>query len=208
MRISDTVTLNASPERVYAAFRDPAVLARTLPGCETLTTTGDDRYDMRITAGVAAIRGTYDGTVALADLQPPSSFTMTAQGAGAPGTMQAEVAVRLEETGGGTRLTYDADAVLGGMVGGVGQRMITGVGKKMAREFFAAVDDDIAGVRPAAAEPVPTAGAAPAVGQVFAGPAAARPAVAGRQDLLTGIAIGAGLVVLGVIVGGVFGRRR
>ena len=65
MKISGTHSLQAPVEQVWAAFMDPAVLARTLPGCETLTETGPDAYAMRVTAGVAAVKGTYDGTVAI-----------------------------------------------------------------------------------------------------------------------------------------------
>lgn len=213
MRITDTITMAAPVDKVYAAFHDPAVLARTLPGCESLTATGDDTYAMRVTAGVAAIRGSYDGTVSLSGQEPPTRFRMTAQGAGAPGTISADVRVALEDADGGTRLTYEADAIVGGMVGGVGQRMLTGVTRKTAREFFAAVDDDLAGLRPEVATAAAPAGraagaqpaGAPPVGQVFTSPArAADP----QQEFLKGVAVGAGLVLAGVVVGGIFGRRR
>lgn len=209
MRITDTITMAAPLDKVYAAFHDPAVLARTLPGCESLTATGTDTYAMRVTAGVAAIRGTYDGTVALSAQEPPNRFRMKAEGAGAPGTVSADVAVSLEEADDGTRLTYDADAIVGGMVGGVGQRMLTGVTKKMAREFFTAVENDLSGVRaepaPSGQPAVPQTAAAPAVGQVFTPPT--RP-VDPQQEFLKGVAVGAGLVLAGVVVGGIFGRRR
>ena len=133
---------------MWDAFHDPAVLARCLPGCERLTELGPDHYAMTVTAGVAAIKGTYDGEVSLRDPQHPDSFTMKASGAGAPGTVDADVVVRLApSTGGGTDLTYDADASVGGVIGGVGQRMLAGVTKKMAGQFFSAVDADISGVR-------------------------------------------------------------
>lgn len=213
MRITDTITMAAPVDRVYAAFHDPAVLARTLPGCESLTTTGEDTYAMRVNAGVAAIRGLYDGTVALSDQQPPTSFTMKAQGSGAPGTISADVKVTLaDDEGGGTRLSYEADAIVGGPVGGVGQRMLTGASRRMAREFFSAVDADLGGRPTAAAVPGPAGapsgravGAAPAVGEVFTPPArAADP----RGEFVKGVAVGAGLVLAGVVVGSTFGRRR
>jgi carbon monoxide dehydrogenase subunit G len=67
MKISGSNSLNAPVDQVWAAMLDPAVLARCIPGCETLTATGPDQYAMRVTAGVAAIKGTYDGEVALTD---------------------------------------------------------------------------------------------------------------------------------------------
>ena len=89
---------------------------------------------MSVTAGVAAIKGTYAGEVSLADLVAPHSLTMKASGAGAPGTIDADVKVRLAPAaGGGTELTYDADASVGGAIGGVGQRMLAGVDQEDGR---------------------------------------------------------------------------
>jgi carbon monoxide dehydrogenase subunit G len=223
MKVSGSAVLNAPVEQVWAAFNDPAVLARTLPGCQELREVGPDAYKMTITAGVASIKGTYEGDVALTQQNPPGSFVLKAAGAGAPGTVSADVAVNLVDSpSGGTHLTYDADAVVGGVIGGVGQRMLTGVAKKMAGQFFQAVDADIAGVRaPAAAAPgaaaVPTA-AGPAV------PAPAVPAVAGAapavhvpaapvaapaptRDFLVGTLVGAAIALAGVAVGVIAGRR-
>ena len=94
MKITGAVPLSATPDQVWAAIHDPAVLARTLPGCELLTEIGPDAYQMRITAGVAAIKGTYDGTVSLHDTDPPNALKMKAAGSGAPGTVEADVDVR------------------------------------------------------------------------------------------------------------------
>ncbi len=216
MKISGAATLASDPQQVWDAFHDPAVLARCLPGCERLTELGPDHYAMTVTAGVAAIKGTYDGEVSLRDPQHPDSFTMKASGAGAPGTVDADVVVRLAPVdGGGTQLTYDADASVGGVIGGVGQRMLSGVTKKMAGQFFAAVDADIAGVRPAA----PVAAAAPG-GTVPAAEGATtyagRPATANANASLSldsaagfaaGVVVGGLLVLAGVAVGARLGRR-
>ncbi|HSF25888.1 MAG TPA: SRPBCC domain-containing protein, partial [Actinomycetes bacterium] len=174
-----------------------------------------------ITAGVASIKGTYEGEVALADQQPPSTFVLRASGAGAPGTVQADVTVTLAPDGSGgagTLLHYDADAVVGGMVGGVGQRMLTGVAKKTAGEFFKAVDDVLTGaapaVAPAAAEPA-VVGAPAAVGEagpkVFAAPAKPAGALAGGApwwQLLAAFGFGAFWGLAGVVIGSRIARRR
>ncbi len=146
MMVSGSATLNASPDAVWRALNDPAVLVRTIPGCQRLEAVGEDAYTMTVTAGVASIKGVYTGQVRLSDQQPPDSFVLTASGSGAPGTVSADVRVKLTDAGGGTTsLSYDADAIVGGMIGGVGQRMLTGVAKKTAGEFFAAVDDVLNG---------------------------------------------------------------
>ena len=155
MKVAGQATLHAPIERVFAALNDPAVLVRTIPGCQRLEPTGPDAYAMTVTAGVASIKGSYAGTVQLAELQPPNSFVLRASGAGGPGTVTADVSVRLSERDGVTVLDYDADAVVGGMIGGVGQRMLAGVAKKLAGEFFAGVDEVLNGAPVAASDVAP-----------------------------------------------------
>ena len=85
MKVSDEVMLHGSIDEVWQAINDPAVLVRTIPGCELLEVTGPDRYRIVVSAGVAAIRGTYSGEVSLHDQQMPTSFVLTASGAGVLG---------------------------------------------------------------------------------------------------------------------------
>ncbi|MBL0750015.1 SRPBCC family protein [Nocardioides baculatus] len=211
MKFTGENVLDAPVDQAWDALLDPAVLVRTIPGCERLEATGDNAYAMTVTAGVASIKGTYAGSCELRDLVEHESLVMKLDGAGAPGTIGATVNVRFLPEGSTTRVSYDADAVVGGMIGGVGQRMLTSVSRRMAGEFFGNVDAAIAG-GPAAATaavgaPVAAAAEPAAVGQVFTVPAPAASA-ASKQEFLTGIAVGAGLVLAGVIVGGIFGRRR
>ena len=184
---------------------------RTIPGCERLEATGPDSYRMVVTAGVGSIKGTYSGEVALTDRQEPHSFLMLASGAGAPGTVSTEVRVNLaESTDGSTSLNYDADAVIGGAVAGVGQRMLAGVAKKMAGEFFAAVDGVLTGVAPAlpssAAPSSAALGAASVEPGVFVAPprGASR---AGTGDFVRGALVGAAIAVAGVLAGVMAGAR-
>jgi carbon monoxide dehydrogenase subunit G len=217
MKIAGNATLAAPPERVWDAFHDPESLARCLPGCNTLTEIGPHQYAMSITAGVAAIKGTYDGQVHLTEQEHPQAFTLKAKGSGAPGTVDADVKVRLSPDGnGGTSLTYEAEAAVGGAIGGVGQRMLAGVSKKMAGQFFTAVDQDIAGVRKgaaalpgaaAAAGAAPGAVAAPAGAPVYAGAPAGLPFGA-DQRFAVGVGLGALVALVGVLVGAILGRRR
>jgi carbon monoxide dehydrogenase subunit G len=235
VKINGTATLNAAPDRVWAALNDPAVLVRTIPGCEKLESVGQDRYAMTVTAGVASIKGTYLGDVALTDPEPPSGFTLKASGAGAPGTVNADVRVTLDDAGDGrTLLSYAADAVVGGAVGGVGQRVLAGVAKKTAGEFFRNVDallaeQSVAGVPgQAGSPPLEAAAGAPSVEEVedavnggsVAEPAPARQvftrpaAPAGRQvhvdvrNQLPGVLVGAAIALLGVWLGARLARAR
>jgi carbon monoxide dehydrogenase subunit G len=221
VNLDGSAVLHADPDRVWSVITDPAVLARTIPGCESLERVGDDEYKMNVSVGVGAIRGTYAGEVKLSDQQRPSSYVMHASGAGAPGNARATVTINLEPADGGTTaLSYSADAVIGGPVAGVGQRMITGVAKRMAGQFFKAIDDELTGVvtpigaAPSAvaagqAAPVAEATLAPAGTQVFTGKAAAAGPLGGdTQTLLLGAGVGAVLTLIGVLVGYRLGRRQ
>lgn len=206
MNLDGSAVLHADRERVWSAITDPSVLARTIPGCLSLEQVGEDDYRMNVTAGVGAVKGTYAGEVRLADQQRPSSYVLHASGAGAPGQVKAVVTINLHPNDDGTTtLTYSADAVVGGPVAGVGQRMVTGVAKRMAAQFFTAVDDELTGhVVPIASAPSAAAEAGPGP-RVFPGAAAA-----GQLDvkqLTLGAVGGAALSLIGVAVGYVLGRR-
>ena len=213
MKVAGEAVLNAPVERVWDAILDPQVLVRTIPGCERLEATAENSYAMTVTAGVASIKGTYIGVCHLSDLHPHESLMMRAEGSGGPGTIGVDVRVGFEDIGNGTtRLSYDADAVVGGMIGGVGQRMLTSVSKRMAGTFFSSVNDVLTGVEaPVAAVAAGiAAGAAehgaPSIGQTFVAPTRAAGPI--NDEFLKGAVLGAGLVLLGVFAGALAGRRR
>ena len=222
MRIAGNATLHAPVEAVYAALRDPRVLVRTIPGCERLEQVGEDAYAMTVTAGVASVRGTYAGDVRLTDQRAPHGFVLRASGSGAPGTVSADVTVELSPgSDATTELSYAADAVVGGMIGGVGQRLLTGVAKRTAGEFFTAVDEVLAAG--GAEEAVPEPGAPRAAPDVAPG-APARPDTGGAGprvytaptrpaagipggEFAAGVVLGAAAALLGALVGGYLARR-
>jgi carbon monoxide dehydrogenase subunit G len=216
MKLSGEAALAASVAQVYAALNDPAVLVRTIPGCQRLEMIGTDSYRASVVAGVASIKGTFDGEVRLSDQAPPNSFTLHASGAGAPGTVTAVARVSLSPAdAGGTLLRYDADATIGGVIGGVGQRMLAGVARKTAGEFFAAVERTLAAgpaaleVPPTPVPAVPTAvtpvlPAQPAAPTVWQAPTPAVDPTRQRiRDLMVGAAFGAVIALLGVLVGAI-----
>jgi carbon monoxide dehydrogenase subunit G len=210
MKVSGTATLHADRGAVWAALNDPAVLVRTIPGCQRLETTGADSYAMTLTAGVASIKGVYQGEVRISDQHEPSSFVLTASGAGAPGTVAARVDVALDAGDDSTTtVSYDADATVGGMIGGVGQRMLSGVAKKTAGEFFGAVDDVLTGRANAPDQPEvlqPAASGTTGGSAVFEAPARG-PGVR-RDGFAEGAVVGALAALAGALVGGWLAGRR
>lgn len=216
MKVSGSATVRGHIDEVWARLRDPQVLVRTIPGCQRLETTGEDEYRMTVTAGVASIKGTYLGTVRLTDPEPPHSFVLRASGAGNPGTVDTTVTVSLaSEDGGSTRLEYDADAVVGGTIAGVGQRMLSSAAKRTAGEFFSNVDAVLTEELAAAVPEQVTAPAAPtgdtaAPAGVYEAPAPARSAGAAafaNAGFVDGALAGAAIAIVGVAVGGYVGQR-
>ncbi|GGS52719.1 hypothetical protein GCM10010156_09250 [Planobispora rosea] len=230
MKVAGSAVLGADRDRVWSALQDPDVLVRTIPGCERLEETGPDTYRMTVTAGVASIKGVYQGEVALSEPEAPSRFVLRARGQGAPGTVEATVEVRLSEVDGGTRVDYDAEAVVGGMIGGVGQRMLGTVAKRTAGEFFSAVenhlvsgvsgvsgaDGPVPGTVPAAPAPAATSPArlpGPVTAEAPGHPARVfeRPAAAPRQGVpawtvITAFGMGAGVALGSAVIGWLLGR--
>lgn len=221
MKVSGSAVLNATPDKVWAAINDPAVLAEVIPGCEKLDEVAPGHYRGVVSMGIASIKGTYQGEIKLEDLDEPSSLTLKAEGAGAAGTIGTTVDVTLADKGDGTtEITYDADAIVGGMVGGVGQRVLTSVAKKTAGAFFKQIDAVLTGKKQVGAKdeaPETAAAAAPVGGEIeSAAPAAAAPAAggalaaagaAGPVAFAAGAVFGAAAVLVGVLVGSRISRR-
>ncbi|WP_106850657.1 carbon monoxide dehydrogenase subunit G [Blastococcus sp. Marseille-P5729] len=200
MKVSGSAVLNATPDKVWEAINDPKVLAEVIPGCEKLEEVGPAHYRGVVSMGIASIKGTYQGEIKLEDLREPSSLTLKAEGAGAAGTIGTTVDVQLADKGDGTtEISYDADAIVGGMVGGVGQRVLTSVAKKTAGAFFKQIDAVLTGEKKVGAKE-----AAPEVAAVPAGTAVAGARSAGGSDAATAPTPAAGgpLAVLAPASGG------
>ncbi|MFZ5851179.1 MAG: SRPBCC domain-containing protein, partial [Actinomycetota bacterium] len=151
MRVTGYGVLHAPPERVWRALTDPAVLARAIPGCQRLAAAGPDAYRLTLQAAAPVVQGSYAGEVRVAERHPPTSLVLHVEGAGATGTVQAQVTVRLQADGSdATRVDYAADAVVGGAVAGVGQRLLAAAAQRMAGELLEAVDAALAAAPPAA----------------------------------------------------------
>jgi uncharacterized protein len=144
VKIEGTSDIPAPRERVWAAFLDPAVLARALPGCEGLEAIGTGEYKAKVKIGVAAIKGSFEGKVRLFDLEPPNRYKMALEGSGGPGFVRGEAGMELSDADGGTRVTYSADVQVGGLIASVGQRMLGGVSKMMLDQFFTRMTEILA----------------------------------------------------------------
>jgi carbon monoxide dehydrogenase subunit G len=141
MKIEGSHEIPAPRARVWDAFLDPALLRQAMPGCEKLEAVGADEYKATMKIGIAAVKGTFEGKVRLSDKKEPDSYRMAVEGSGGPGFVRGEAAISLSDTPEGTRVDYLADVQVGGLIAGVGQRLLGGVSKMMADQFFGRMSD-------------------------------------------------------------------
>ncbi len=138
MTMQGEVALPADRAAVWAALNDPEVLKACIPGCQELAKVSDTEFQAVAKIAVGPVKATFKGGVTLTDLDPPNGYTISGEGQGGiAGWAKGGAKVRLEEAGGGTRLVYDVEAQVGGKIAQLGGRLINGVAKKYADEFFA-----------------------------------------------------------------------
>ena len=136
MELKAQYVFDAPIGRVWSRLMDPATVAACLPGCQRFEPIGDDRYQVVLTAGVAAITGTFEGTVAIADKQPETSYRLIIQGRGHPGFANGESTVRLTPSDTGVVVDVAGVVTIGGLVAQVGQRLIGATARMMMDRFF------------------------------------------------------------------------
>ena len=146
MEISGSYTLYAPREQVWTALLDPHVLRQTIPGCEQLEASGADRYHLRLSVGIAAFKGTYDGTLQIFERAAPERYRLAVQGAGARGVLQGDGGITLEARGPSTTIvTYAGQMQLGGAVASVGMRVAGGAARMLINQFFSRLAATLAG---------------------------------------------------------------
>ena len=136
MKIEGSHDVTAPRQKVWDAFLDPEQLREAIPGCEKLEALGNDEYRAIMKVGIGPVKGTFEGKVKLSDKQPPNTYRMAVEGSGGPGFVRGDTTITLSDIPGGTRVAYSADVQIGGMIAGVGQRMLGGATKMLADQFF------------------------------------------------------------------------
>ena len=147
MEITGTYAFTAAPDRVWDLMMDPAAIASCIPGCEALEPDGPDRYRAKITIGLAAITGTYEGTVVITEKIEKSSYRLAVEGQGKPGFVKGDAAITLRADGGGTVVELTATVQTGGAIARLGQRLIGAAAKMMQDRFFACMKGKVEGLR-------------------------------------------------------------
>ena len=156
MQMSDTRQIAASPAEVYAALLDPEMLQKCVPGAQEVTGSVAEGYEATVVQKVGPVKATFKGQVTLSDLVENTSLKIDGAGkGGAAGFAKGGAEVRLAPSEGGTELSYDVEAKVGGKLAQLGSRIIDGFAKKMADQFFDNLQASLEGTEDQAAEDAP-----------------------------------------------------
>jgi carbon monoxide dehydrogenase subunit G len=138
LEMSGEYVLPQSREKVYAALNDAEMLKKCIPGCEELVKESDNEFAAIVKLTVGPVSARFKGRVKLEDLDPPNGYRIAGEGeGGVAGFAKGGATVKLTEVPEGTKLTYNAEANVGGKIAQLGQRLLAGTSKKIADKFFA-----------------------------------------------------------------------
>ena len=131
-------------EALWRALNDPAVLVKCIPGCKEMIPQGDDRFKLILNLKVASVGGSFEGEISLSDKQPPAQCKVAVSGSGTLGQGSGAATFSLEAQPTGTLMRYSGEGEIGGLVAGVGQRILKGVSKYLIGQFFKALRKETA----------------------------------------------------------------
>lgn len=133
-------------QKTWDAICDPAVLQLCIPGCESMVKTSDSEFDLTMGAKVGPVSAKFKSKITLMNVNAPNSYTLLFEGqGGVAGFAKGEAEVKLVPEGDATRLEYSAKATIGGKLAQVGSRLVDGVAKKLAEQFFTAFNKHLSG---------------------------------------------------------------
>jgi hypothetical protein len=142
MKLEGDFFFEAGVQDVWRSLLDPVVLAAVMPGCEKLEFV-DGRYLGELNIKIGPVQGKFAGIVELKDVNEPVSYTMVIDGRGAPGFVKATAGIKLAPDGVGTRMTYDADALVGGKIASIGQRLVDASAKAITKQSLEGLHENI-----------------------------------------------------------------
>jgi carbon monoxide dehydrogenase subunit G len=148
--------LNVTQQQAWDALNDPEVLKVCIPGCDKIEAKGDNQYAIGMAVKSGPVSAKFAGNIRLSDIMPPHSYTLGFDGqGGVAGFGRGSAAVKLLAHADGCEMQYSANAQVGGKIAQMGQRLIDGVAKSMAEDFFKRFDDEMQRRYPVAAAPAP-----------------------------------------------------
>jgi uncharacterized protein len=145
LTMNGEIDLPAPREVVWAKLNDPEILKACIPGCQSLERTSENELEAVAKVKIGPVSATFKGKVTLSDIDPPNGYTIAGEGQGGiAGFAKGGAKVRLASIETGTRMTYDVEAQVGGKIAQLGARLIDGVSKRLADQFFASFAEEVA----------------------------------------------------------------
>jgi uncharacterized protein len=144
MEMQGSRALAVTQDQAWESLNNPDVLKASIPGCDKVEATGENKYLVGVAVKVGPLAARFAGKIVLTDVQPPESYTLSFDGqGGAAGFGKGQAKVKLTPQGTGCQLDYSATAQVGGKLAQVGQRLIDGVARSMAEDFFKRFEDEM-----------------------------------------------------------------
>ena len=138
MELSDSRVINAAPVVVWGSLLNPEVLKECIPGCQEMNGSVEEGFEAVVVQKIGPVKAKFKGAVQLTDIVEGQSCTISGEGKGGPaGFAKGDAKISLTPEGNGTRLEYAVEAKIGGKIAQLGSRIIDGVARKLADEFFA-----------------------------------------------------------------------
>jgi carbon monoxide dehydrogenase subunit G len=139
MEIIGQQLIPQAQDKTWNAICDPAVLKICIPGCDSMIKNSDSEFDLTMSARVGPVSAKFKSKITLTNVDAPNSYMLIFEGqGGVAGFAKGQAEVRLTTEGTSTRLEYTAKATIGGKLAQVGSRLVDGVAKKLAEQFFTA----------------------------------------------------------------------
>src|SRR3981189_1933530 len=149
MEMKGEQLIPAPKQEAWGARNAPGVLKACVPGCESIEKSGDNEYQVLMVARVGPVSAKFKGRLALSDINPPSSYSISFEGQGcAAGFAKCSAKVRLSSEGTHTRLSYEVKANVGGKLAQIGSRLVDAAAKKVADDFFRKFTENFASAAP------------------------------------------------------------
>jgi carbon monoxide dehydrogenase subunit G len=144
MEMTGEQLIQASQADTWAALNDPEILKACIPGCESIERTGENEYVVQMTARVGPVSAKFKGKMALSDIRPPDSYSISFEGqGGVAGFAKGSADVNLTKQGHATKLSYKVKANVGGKLAQIGSRLVDAAANKVANDFFVAFNEKV-----------------------------------------------------------------
>ena len=136
MKLNGSYQINLEKQKVWEALNDPEILKQSIPGCEEFKKNSNTEFTATATNKIGPFNASFTGDIELKNINAPDSYVIEGSGNSPVGFASGSAQVKLEDSEGGTKLTYEVEANVGGKIAQVGSRLIDMTAKKMADIFF------------------------------------------------------------------------